>query len=584
MLATGTSIQDRYVVERMLARGGMATVYIVRHTTLDTQYALKVLDIQTAEIRARLLQEGRIQASLKHPNIVAVTDSIEIENHPALVMEYVDGPTLAEAMAEGVSREQGELWFRQIVSAVSYAHARGLVHRDLKPENVLMAPMIGGYLPKVADFGIAKVVQDYLVNRDGTDGPRTKTGIGMGTPAYMPPEQVQSAGDVDHRADVFALGCILYELMCGERAFPGDNLLSILNAIADGDYTPPWQHRDDLDKRIVAAIDGALEPNTDLRIQSCDVLLEVLSGKLQRETKTPAPVGVRTSSRRPLTTSSIPFEDDESDSRGSMGLIIAGIVALLVGIGLVVGLVLVGGLTGAAFWMQPESGDPKAGMAGTEPQGVTIFGSESGEPTVIHGPITIPGPTSVAPEPVTPTPVTPTPAPVTPTPTPIVERGPSPTPQPSGLAPKNDQPVPVALPAPVPVPNTADKTIDGPFEVSVSGWREASVVSTAPNLTLEPEEQGFGLYLVDASLTRNDTTHDANTFPWALVGPDGQEYRANFQCYMMTGSSLNPMETYDAGDSASGQLCFVAPPGLQGARVRFSGISFGGLPQFFPLN
>jgi serine/threonine-protein kinase len=540
MLATGASIHNRYVVERMLARGGMATVYIVRHITLDTQYALKVLDISTGDIRARLLQEGRIQASLKHPNIVAVTDSIEIDNHPALVMEYVDGPTLAEAMADGVSRDQGELWFRQIVSAVSYAHARGLVHRDLKPENVLMAPMTGGYLPKVADFGIAKVVQDYLIDRDGTDGPRTKTGIGMGTPAYMPPEQVQSAGDVDHRADVFALGCILYELMCGHRAFPGDNLLSILNAIADGDYTPPWQHREDLDKRIVAAIDGALEPNPDLRIQSCDILLDVLSGNLRRETKTPAPVGVRTSSRRPPTAVPAPIDTGEHDSRGSTGLIVGGVVALLVAVAVVVGVLLVGGITGAAFWMQPESGDPKAGMTGTESQGVTIFGSESGEPIVIHGPISIPG-----------------------------------------AGPKNDQPVPVVTPAPVPVPNTEDKAIAEAFEVSIRGWRE---LPAPRGVTLEPEQAGFGLYLVDASLTRNDTTHHANTFPWALIGPDGEEYSANFQCHLVMSTSINPMETYEAGESASGEVCFVAPTGLQGAQVRFSGLFGGGGARHFPLD
>ncbi len=527
MLTTGTTIHDRYVVERMLARGGMATVYVVRHITLDTQYALKVLDIQTADIRARLLQEGRIQASLKHPNIVAVTDSIEIDSHPALVMEYVDGPTLAEAMADGVSRDQGELWFRQIVSAVSYAHARGLVHRDLKPENVLMAPMPGGYLPKVADFGIAKVVQDYLVNKDGTNSPRTKTGIGMGTPAYMPPEQVQSAGDVDHRADVFALGCILYELMCGHRAFPGDNLLSILNAIADGNYTPPWQHREDLDKRIVAAIDGALEPSPDLRIQSCDVLLDVLSGKLRRETKTPAPVGVRTSSRRPPTASPVAIEHEEPESRGSMHLIIGGGVALLVGIAVVAGLALVGGITGAAFWFQPASGVPKTGLTTVESQGVTIFGSEANDPMVMEGPITIPGH------------------------------------------------------APVPVPNTGDKAIAEPFDLTLTGWREVPAPS---NISLEPEEAGFGLYLVNASLTRNNTTHHTNTFPWALIGPDGQEYRANFQCHLVMSTSLNPMETYQPGDSASGEVCFVAPPGMSGARVRFSGLFGGGSPRFFPLN
>jgi serine/threonine-protein kinase len=270
----GQTIADRYEVEEVLAQGGMATVFRVRHTQLQSRHALKVLDLSTKNVRTRLLQEGRIQASLRHPNIVAVTDVLDVEGHPALVMEFVEGPTLTQLLAESPpSLEQAEAWFRAIVAAVSFAHSRGLVHRDIKPDNILMAPYDEGYLPKVADFGIAKVLGDAIAKEKG---PGTRAGLAMGTPSYMPPEQIDNAAEVDHRADVFALGCVLYEMVCGRQAFDGDNMMEVLTAITQGRYIPPGDVRPDLPARIVRAIESALEPRADARTPDCRTLLEHL--------------------------------------------------------------------------------------------------------------------------------------------------------------------------------------------------------------------------------------------------------------------------------------------------------------------
>jgi serine/threonine protein kinase len=141
MLEPGQT-HDRYSVEAMIGRGGMAVVYRVRHTSLGSHHALKVLTLGGPGVRERLMQEGRLQAQLRHPNIVAVTDVLEVGGNPALVLELVDGPTL-DGWLDANPRpplDIAEAMFRGVVNAVHAAHARGLVHRDLKPANVLLAP------------------------------------------------------------------------------------------------------------------------------------------------------------------------------------------------------------------------------------------------------------------------------------------------------------------------------------------------------------------------------------------------------------------------------------------------------------
>lgn len=274
-LVPGTVV-DRYRVEAELGRGGMARVYLVRHTTLDTQHALKVLTLSGEELRERLVREGRVQAKLDHPNIVPVRDILVLQQGPGLLMDFIDGLSLDAWLREHDPDDAvRERIFTAIVQGVGFAHDEGVVHRDLKPGNVMMQLRHGEWVPRVADFGLAK-----LVSPDEGDGVlQSRTGRPMGTPAYMAPEQVRSAKHVDARADVFALGCILYELYCGQRAFLGSDSLEVFNRITQGSYRPPREAAADLEPRIEQAIFGALAVHVDDRIPDCATLLAVLRGE-----------------------------------------------------------------------------------------------------------------------------------------------------------------------------------------------------------------------------------------------------------------------------------------------------------------
>ncbi len=225
---------DRYVVEAELGTGGMATVYRVRHTRLDSLHALKVLHVQGKAITERLIGEGRAQAGLDHANALTVTDVVEVDGLPGLVMEYVPDGTLQDWVEDtSPSREARLDVFLAACGAVGAAHARGWVHRDLKPQNILIKRTEDGPVPKVADFGLVKAV---VGEASLHEGPKTRGGMPMGTPGYMAPEQVESAADVDARADVYSLGCILIWLLTDTPAFEADTMLDLFVQVAAGDH------------------------------------------------------------------------------------------------------------------------------------------------------------------------------------------------------------------------------------------------------------------------------------------------------------------------------------------------------------
>jgi eukaryotic-like serine/threonine-protein kinase len=252
------SIVDRFTVEALIGEGGMAMVFRVRHNVLGTHHALKVLTLTSPQIRARLEREGQLQASMRHPNVVAVTDVLEIGGSTALVLELIDGPPLdAVLRARRLTLEEIDLLVPGILAGVAAAHHHGYVHRDLKPANVLLARTGTGLTPKVTDFGLAKVAAGSPTTAPGS-GARTRTGSTMGTPQYMSPEQVRDTKSVGPASDVFALGAILYEMVTGRRAFDGPDLLDIFNAVATGRYTPVAELAPDAPDRVIAAIDAAL--------------------------------------------------------------------------------------------------------------------------------------------------------------------------------------------------------------------------------------------------------------------------------------------------------------------------------------
>lgn len=322
MLEPGATF-DRYVVDSVLGEGGMAMVYRVRHTGLDTVFAMKVLKTDDPEVRARFAKEGRVQSSLRHANIVAITDVVDLGGTPGLVMELVDGPTLSQwAFGRRLEIAEIEPLLKGILAGVGYAHQRGFVHRDLKPGNILLGPGDEGVIPKIADFGLAKAVSDEATSL------LTRSDIAIGTPAYMAPEQIQNPRKVDQRADMFALGCILYQLVCGQQPFRGDNAYAMMYAVMGGKFIAPEALRRDLPPRWAEVIRGLLKVDPEERIGSCAELRQRLGADApgpRVATPPPAPPPVLAATpalgtRRPApTVSAAPTEmavvDEVSHSR-----------------------------------------------------------------------------------------------------------------------------------------------------------------------------------------------------------------------------------------------------------------------------
>jgi len=269
LLSPGQSF-ERYTVETLVGTGGMASVYRVRHDALGTRHALKVLAVANRTVEKRLLLEGRVQARLRHPNIVSVSDIISVGGSYGLIMEYVDGPPMDVWLRhEKPSLEQIDALAIPIMRGVAAAHGEGLVHRDLKPGNVLLAIEKGLMIPRVTDFGLAKALESDLSTQV------TRSGASMGTPAYMAPEQIRAAKEVTPAADVWALGALLYELVTGQQAFPGSDPYEVQSAVVEGRYPPLADTRDDLPDRIRESIERALQTNLGERLATVEELLDV---------------------------------------------------------------------------------------------------------------------------------------------------------------------------------------------------------------------------------------------------------------------------------------------------------------------
>ena len=303
-------VVDRYAIEALLGEGGMASVYRVRHTTLGTMHALKVLTLRARDVRQRTIHEGKVQASLLHPNIVRVHDVVDVKGSVGLLMEFVDGPSLEEWLeAYEPTTEEALSLFRGICAGVAHAHAQGLIHRDLKPANVLLASERGRLVPKVTDFGLAKAV-----GGDTGAGHKTRTGATMGTPGYMAPEQINDASHVDRRADMWSLGCLLYRLVCGRPPFDGGHIATLFNAVLDGSYPPPRELVADLPEPVYAALDALLEVDAELRLADLDVLMRFLDGQATELPDEAVPVG-QLHPARPLDTD-LPTDVDASGEGG----------------------------------------------------------------------------------------------------------------------------------------------------------------------------------------------------------------------------------------------------------------------------
>src|SRR5882724_3867590 len=244
----------RYRIVRLLGEGGMGAVYEAVHPILKKRVAIKTLLPSLAaqpDARARFLREGEAASRINHPNVVAVHDVGTEGVTPFLVMEFLEGETLDALIQRRTVLSVAESVdiMLPVISAVAVGHDQGVIHRDLKPQNIFLArgPW-GEAIPKVLDFGVSKLVGERA------DVALTGTQAVLGTVAYMSPEQARGARGVDAKSDQYAIGLIMYEMVTGARAHPGDSALEILHHIASGTIVPPRKARPDL----VPAMDEAL--------------------------------------------------------------------------------------------------------------------------------------------------------------------------------------------------------------------------------------------------------------------------------------------------------------------------------------
>jgi DNA-binding SARP family transcriptional activator len=268
-------LSERYHIEREIGRGSVATVYLARDLRHNRLVALKVLRpelIDTTEAR-RFLREISIAASLYHPHIIqlydsGVTDGAAGACGPYYVMPHIQGESLRERIARDVQLPvpAAIAFARQVADALAYAHERGIVHRDIKPENILLE----GDHALVADFGIAHALES-------SGGERlSQSGVVLGTPAYMSPEQGHGGGTVDARSDVYSLGCVLYEMLTGEPPFTGRTTQAVLARHAADPIPPIRTVRPNVPEALERVIGLALEKSPARRIQSAAQLAKAL--------------------------------------------------------------------------------------------------------------------------------------------------------------------------------------------------------------------------------------------------------------------------------------------------------------------
>ncbi len=264
---------ERYRIEEMLGRGGMATVYRAYDERLGRQVALKLLAEHLgddASFRARFLREAKLAARVAHPNVVAVYDAGEDERGLYLVMELVEGDTLAKEIAGGPLTPEAVVDVgRQLCAALEAIHAAGLIHRDMKPHNVLRAP--DGTL-KLADFGIARA-------GDMTD--LTLQGTVLGSAAYIAPEQA-AGGEVTPAADIYGLGVVLYEALTGRRPYDGRTMPELL---AQREHQEPAPIGADTPPALAAAIMHCLERDPPRRPSSAAAVAAELAGETTAPTR-----------------------------------------------------------------------------------------------------------------------------------------------------------------------------------------------------------------------------------------------------------------------------------------------------------
>jgi TolB-like protein/Flp pilus assembly protein TadD/tRNA A-37 threonylcarbamoyl transferase component Bud32 len=314
------ALSATYRIERVLGEGGMATVYLAEDPKHRRRVAVKVMRPELAETLGteRFLREVEIAAQLSHPHILPVHDSGTSEGFLYYVMPFVEGESLPARMAREKQLPVAEALrlAREVAEALAYAHERGIVHRDIKPANILLST--GHAL--VADFGIARAIS-------GGGKVLTQTGLAIGTPQYMSPEQAMGQTDIDGRTDIYALGCVLYEMIAGEPPFGGPTAQAVIARALTETARPLNASRQGLSSRVSAVVSKALAKSPADRFQTASEMVEALRSAEMADVLRSGEVDGRTSSQ------ALPVA---KVAAGGKGWLAFGVIALLVLTGFVV--------------------------------------------------------------------------------------------------------------------------------------------------------------------------------------------------------------------------------------------------------
>jgi eukaryotic-like serine/threonine-protein kinase len=326
----------RVRIEKLLARGGMAEVYLGTHLTLERQVAIKLLQShieEDSDLLERFHREAKVVAGLRHSNIVQIFDFDTIDGHPYIVMEYLRGPTLATYLRslheknERIPLPQVARLLNELTAAIDYAHGQDVIHRDIKPGNIMLQKKSGEFQPGQALTNAVDIIlTDFGLVRIAHATTHTAVGTVSGTPAYMSPEQAR--GDkTDHRTDIYSLGIVLYEMLAGRVPFEADSQLSVIYMHINSPPPPV----PGVSGPIQAILDRALAKDPNDRYQSSGEMAADFSQALEMERKAEAVVETQVVAPEQKDLDPVPVQKQKpARSRAWLGVGVLSFVCLLV--------------------------------------------------------------------------------------------------------------------------------------------------------------------------------------------------------------------------------------------------------------
>jgi serine/threonine protein kinase len=307
VIDVGSIVNGKYRLVRLLGDGGMGSVYEGQHAVLGTRVAIKVLHPELARrtgLVERFLQEARVAAQIRSPHVVQVIDVDRTpDGHAYIVMELLEGEPLSSVLERHrkLSIMVACEYATQVLEALEAAHALGVIHRDLKPENVFVTFAGGKPVLKLIDFGIAKARRTDPQNKN-----LTVAGVVMGTAEYMAPEQARSADKVDARADIYAVGVLLYEMIAGVRPIDGDDARVIALKVERGEVIPLVRAAPEVPREIAGLVHRAMAPRPELRFATATEMRLAVQGTIGGKRSATASMAVAQPGAGPRRTVELP--------------------------------------------------------------------------------------------------------------------------------------------------------------------------------------------------------------------------------------------------------------------------------------